>query len=43
VLDSGAATRAQVVLAFSESAEHVALTAPDVQSESPGRFGILFA
>ncbi len=43
VLDRGAASRAQVVLAFSESAEHVALTADSIQSENPGQFGILFA
>ena len=43
VLDSGAASRAEVVLAFSESAEHVALTAPRIQSETPGEYGILFA
>ena len=41
-LDAGVA-RSAVVLAFSESAEHVALTAANVQSESPGEFGILFA
>jgi len=41
-LDAGAA-RSAVVLAFSESAEHVALTAADIQSEDPGEFGILFA
>ena len=43
ILDSGAANRAEVVLAFSESAEHVALTAPRIQSENPGEYGILFA
>ena len=42
-LDTGAASRAQVVLAFSESAEHVALTAADIQSETPGQYGIVFA
>ena len=41
-LDAGAA-RSEVVLAFSESAEHVALTAANIQSENPGEFGILFA
>ena len=41
-LDAGAA-RSAVVLAFSESREHVALTAGGVQSENPGEFGILFA
>ena len=35
--------RADVVLAFSESREHIALTAPDIQGENPGKFGILFA
>ena len=42
VLDAGV-SRAEVVLAFSESAEHVALTAPHIQSENPGEYGILFA
>jgi hypothetical protein len=42
VLNSGIG-RAKVVLAFSESPEHVALTAAKVQSENPGEFGILFA
>ena len=42
VLNSGVG-RADVALAFSESAEHVALTAADIQSENPARFGILFA
>ena len=41
-LDAGVA-RSAVVLAFSESAEHVALTAANIQSENPGEFGILFA
>jgi hypothetical protein len=41
-LDAGVA-RLEVVLAFSESAEHIALTAGDVQSEVPSEFGILFA
>ena len=41
-LDAGVA-RLEVVLAFSESAEHVALTAGRVQSEVPGEFGVLFA
>jgi uncharacterized protein DUF4214/Calx-beta domain-containing protein len=40
-LDAGAA-RSTVVLAFSESREHVALTAGDIQSENPGQYGILF-
>ena len=36
-------TRAEVVRAFSESREHVALTAANIQSENPAEFGILFA
>ena len=39
----GGMARSAVVLGFSESAEHVDLTAGDVQSENPGEFGILFA
>ncbi len=35
--------RAEVVLAFSESREHVAMTAANVQSGNPAEFGILFA
>jgi hypothetical protein len=42
VLNSGAG-RADVVLAFSESAEHVALTAANIGGESAAGFGILFA
>ncbi len=42
VLGSGV-SRAEVVLAFSESQEHVALTAANIQSEAPGQYGILFA
>ena len=42
VLNSGL-SRAEVVLAFSESREHVALTAANIQSENPSEFGILFA
>ena len=42
VLDSGV-SRAEVVLAFSESREHVALTAANIQGEEPGQYGILFA
>jgi hypothetical protein len=42
-LDRGALTRAEVVLAFSESAEHVGLTAARIQSENPGEYGIVFA
>ena len=41
-LNSGL-SRAEVVLAFSESREHVALTAANIQSENPGQYGILFA
>jgi hypothetical protein len=41
-LDAGVA-RAAVVLAFSESREHIALTEANVQSEDLGKFGILFA
>ena len=40
VLDRGA-TRAQVVTGFSESAEHRFLTAPNIQSDTPGQYGIL--
>jgi hypothetical protein len=43
VLDGGAAGRAEVVLAFSESREHAAPIAGGIQSEEPGEFGILFA
>ena len=42
MLNSGV-SRAEVVVAFSESAEHVALTAANIQSEVPAQFGILFA
>ncbi len=42
LLDAGMA-RSAVVLGFSESAEHVALTAANIQSENPSEFGILFA
>jgi hypothetical protein len=42
VLNAGVG-RAEVVLAFSESQEHAALTAPTIQSENPGQYGILFA
>ena len=41
-LDAGTA-RSAVVLAFSESAEHINLTASNIQSENPNEFGILFA
>jgi Domain of unknown function (DUF4214) len=40
-LNAGTA-RSAVVLAFSESAEHIALTASDIQSDVPEQFGILF-
>lgn len=40
VLDGGA-TRAQVVTGFSESLEHQLLTAPGIQSDIPGQYGIL--
>jgi hypothetical protein len=42
-LNSGAASRAEVLVGFSESAEHVALTAAGIQSENPQEFGIHFA
>jgi hypothetical protein len=41
LLDGGM-SRAAVVLAFSESAEHVALTAGNVGGENPADFGVLF-
>ena len=41
-LDAGMA-RSTVVLAFSESAEHINLTASNIGGKSPGEFGILFA
>ena len=41
-LNNGA-TRAEVVLAFSESQEHVNLTAPAIGGEARGEYGILFA
>ncbi len=41
-LDTGAA-RSAVVLAFSESREHVALTEANIQGENPSQYGILFA
>jgi hypothetical protein len=37
------AARSDVVLGFSESAEHRASTAQDIMSEDPASFGILFA
>ncbi|MDB5371131.1 MAG: hypothetical protein JWP20_2689 [Roseomonas sp.] len=36
-------TRSEVVLRFSESDEHVALTSPNIQSNDPGQYGIAFA
>ncbi|WP_170141572.1 DUF4214 domain-containing protein [Humitalea rosea] len=41
-LDAGN-TRAAVMLAFSESPEHMALTGPDIANTDPAFFGILFA
>lgn len=41
-LDAGAA-RSEVVPAFSESAEHIALTAKGIGGETPVEFGVLFA
>ena len=41
-LDAGAA-RSAVVLAFSESAEHVRLTSANIGGEAQGEWGILFA
>jgi ELWxxDGT repeat protein len=43
VIDGGVMSRADVVLGFSESAEHVAQTAPGIMSEDPSHFGIVFA
>jgi ELWxxDGT repeat protein len=43
VIDGDAMSRADVVLGFSESAEHIALTAPSIMSEDPSHFGIVFA
>lgn len=42
-LDSGAISRTQAVLGFSESAEHIALTSANIMNENPAQFGILFA
>ena len=39
----GGASRSDVVLGFSESPEHIALTNPDFMSDDPGRYGIAFA
>lgn len=41
-LDAGL-SRAAMVVSFSESPEHVALTAPDMLGGAPGQFGILLA
>jgi ELWxxDGT repeat protein len=43
VIDGGVMSRADVVLGFSESAEHIARTAPGIMSEDPSHFGIVFA
>ncbi|MCI0756168.1 DUF4214 domain-containing protein [Teichococcus vastitatis] len=43
LIDGHAMTRAEAVLGFSESAEHIALTAPRIMSDDPGQFGINFA
>jgi hypothetical protein len=42
-IDSGATSRADAVLGFSESAEHTAFTNPNIMNENPNSFGILFA
>ena len=42
-LDAGTLSRAQAVVNFSESPEHVALTAPNISSDVPGQHGIAFA
>ncbi|MCI0757049.1 DUF4214 domain-containing protein [Roseomonas vastitatis] len=42
-LDSGALTRAQVLLGFSESAEHQLQTAAALGGETPDTYGITFA
>lgn len=39
----GGASRSDVVLGFSESPEHIALTNPDFMSDDPGHYGIAFA
>ena len=41
-LDSGELSRAQTVLGFAESPEHKDLTSPNISSEVPSQFGILF-
>ena len=40
---SAGVDRSVVVLGFFDSAEHINLTAGNVQSENPGEVGILFA
>ncbi len=42
-LDAGTLGREQMVLNFSESPEHVTLTAPNIASDVPGQYGIAFA
>jgi hypothetical protein len=42
-LNNGQLTRADLVVQFSESAEHMALTKANIMSENPGEYGILFA
>ncbi len=43
VLDDGSSPRGAVVVGFSESAEHVARTAPQFASTDPSQFGIALA
>ncbi|MFT8247361.1 DUF4214 domain-containing protein [Roseomonas sp. BN140053] len=42
-LDAGTLSRAGAVINFSDSPEHIALTAPDIMSENLAQFGIAFA
>ncbi|MFT8242468.1 DUF4214 domain-containing protein [Roseomonas sp. BN140053] len=42
-LDAGVLSRSQAVVNFSDSPEHVALTAENIVSENPQQFGIAFA
>ncbi|MFT8243170.1 Calx-beta domain-containing protein [Roseomonas sp. BN140053] len=42
-LDAGTLSRAEVVMSFSDSPEHVALTASDIINDNPTHFGIAFA
>lgn len=42
-LDNGNLTRSDVVLGFSESAEHAARTAPQLGGEDPSQYGIVIA